>query len=511
MTGLPACRGTPPASFRLCADGFLLSSVTMRSLPLSGTLVLASILSLSHTLLLPAASAPRPNVLVILTDDQRWDAMSCAGHPLLKTPNMDRLAAEGARFANMFVTTSLCSPSRASFLSGLYAHRHGVLNNFTEYPDSLPSYPKRLREAGYETAYFGKWHMGETNGMPRTGFDFWMSHRGQGNYFGNEWNINGRTNFIPGYYTTVVTEHVVEWLQRKREKPFLLILGQKAPHGGPIEPEPKYEHVFDQATITKPANYDAWKDGKPAWLAVSFPTWHGAGGPLYNYHDYDKFVRAYLGTLLSVDDSLGRIYETLRRTGQLDRTLLIYTSDNGFALGEHGRVDKRTMYEESLRVPLLVRYPPLIPRPMVIDQMVLNLDVAPSILDICGAKPLKDIDGQSWKPLLAGKTNNWRDAFLYFYNYEKEFPYTPNVRGIRTADWKYIHYPHGDGSPDRYRAELYNLAEDPLETHNLIADPAAADKLAELKKKYARLMRRHKAVPDRMPIDGGITNVLPRF
>ncbi len=461
----------------------------------------------------PLAAAPtrHPNVLVILTDDQRWDAMSCAGHPLLKTPNIDRLAAEGARFANMFVTTSLCSPSRASILSGLFAHRHGVLNNFTEYPDSLPSYPRRLREAGYETAYFGKWHMGETNGMPRTGFDYWMSHKGQGNYFGNEWNINGRTQYMKGYYTTVVTEQALEWLKRKHEKPFVLILGEKAPHGGPIEPEPKYAHAFDADKIVKPANYDAWKDGKPAWLAESFPTWHGAGGPLYNYRDYDKFVRAYLGTLLSVDDSVGQLYEALREIGQLDNTLIIYTSDNGFALGEHGRVDKRTMYEESIRVPLLVRYPPLVPKGTVINEMALNIDLAPSILDICGGKALKDIDGQSWKPLLAGKTRGWRKSFIYFYNYEKEFPYTPNVRGVRTADWKYVHYPHGDGGPDRYTAELYNLAADPLEVRNLVADPAAAGKLVELKKEHARLMRKHKAVPDRMPTDGGIINVLPKF
>ncbi|HOX56224.1 MAG TPA: sulfatase [Candidatus Paceibacterota bacterium] len=483
----------------------------MRATALSGPIALVVGLILSNSLPLFGVPATRPNVLVILTDDQRWDAMSCAGHPLLKTPNIDRLAAEGARFANMFVTTSLCSPSRASILSGVFAHRHGVLNNFTEYPDSLPSYPKRLREAGYETAYFGKWHMGETNGMPRADFDFWMSHKGQGNYFGNEWNINGRTQYMTGYYTTVVTEHAVEWLKRKHEKPFVLILGEKAPHGGPIEPEPKYERAFDADQIVKPANYDAWQEGKPAWLAESFPTWHGAGGPLYNYRDYDKFVRAYLGTLLSVDDSVGRLYATLREIGQLDNTLIVYTSDNGFALGEHGRVDKRTMYEESIRVPLLVRYPPLVPKGAVISEMALSLDLAPSILDICGAKALKNIDGQSWKPLLAGKTKGWRKSFIYFYNYEKEFPYTPNVRGIRTADWKYIHYPHGDGGPDRYTAELYNLAADPLERHNLISDPSLAGKAAELKKELSRLMRKHKAAPDPMPLDGGIINVLPKF
>ncbi len=292
-------------------------------------------------LALPTVAAPRPNVLVIVTDDQRWDALGCLGHPLIKTPNLDRLAAEGARFANVFVTTSLCSPSRATMMSGLYAHRHGVLNNFTEYPDALPSYPKRLREVGYETAYFGKWHMGETNDTPRSGFDFWMSHRGQGRYFDNEWNINGRREFIKGYYTTVITDHAEAWLRQKHDRPFVMVLGQKAPHGGPIEPEPKYEHTLDALTVAKPANYDAWRDGKPTWLAESFPTWHGAGGPLYNYKDYDKFARAYYGTLLSVDDSVGRLYAALKETGQLENTVIIFTSDNGFALGEHGRVDKR--------------------------------------------------------------------------------------------------------------------------------------------------------------------------
>ncbi len=457
------------------------------------------------------ASDARPNVLVIITDDQRWDAMSCAGNTLLKTPNLDRLAAEGARFANAFVTTSLCSPSRASMMSGLYAHRHGVLNNFTEYPDALPSYPKRLRAAGYETAYFGKWHMGETNDAPRSGFDFWMSHRGQGRYFDNEWNLDGQRKFIAGYYTTVIIEHAEQWLKRRHERPFLLVVGHKAPHGGPIEPEPRYAHAFDNSPITKPANYDAWRDGKPAWLAESFPTWHGAGGPLYNYKDYEKFVRAYLSTLLSVDDSVGRLYAALEETGELNRTVIVFTSDNGFALGEHGRVDKRTMYEESLRVPLIVRYPKLIPAAKVIREMVLNLDLAPSLLDICGAKPLANIDGHSWKPLLEGRTHGWRKSWLYFYNYESEFPYTPNVRGVRTADWKYIYYPSGDVQPTHQSAELYHLASDPLELHNLIEDPKAAKKLAELKKECARLMSRHNAVPDKMPVDGGIINVLPRF
>jgi len=457
-----------------------------------------------------AADSP-PNVVVILTDDQRFDAMSCAGHPFLKTPNMDRIAKEGARFTNAFVTTSLCSPSRASLLSGLYAHGHQVLNNFTDYPKDIPSYPRRLHESGYETAYIGKWHMGEQSDDPRPGFDFWMSHKGQGNYFDNEFNINGKRQVVKGYYTHVVTDHAVDWLKQPHKKPFLLVLGHKAPHGGPIQPEPKHEKIFDNVKIQRPATADNIGEGKPEWLKQSIPTWHGVGGPLYGLKEYDKFVRSYLATLVSVDESVGRLYETLKETGQLDNTVLIYTSDNGFALGEHGRVDKRTMYEESIRVPFLVRYPKLIAKPVVIDSMVLSIDLAPSILDVCGVKPPEKQHGRSWKPLLAGKTDGWRTSFMYEYNYEKEFPYTPNVRGVRTADWKYIHYPHGDGKPDRHKSELYDLRNDPQETKNLIDNPKHAERVKALQAGLSRLQKETDGLPDKMPLDDGIKNIPPKY
>ena len=458
-----------------------------------------------------AWSAAPPNVLVILTDDMRWDAMSCAGHPFLKTPNIDRLANEGARFANVFVTTSLCSPSRASLLSGRYARAHRVLNNFTEYPQDLPGYPRRLEEAGYETAYIGKWHMGETNDAPRPGFDFWMSHRGQGNYFDNEFNVNGTRKQMPGYYTTVVTDAAVDWLKQPHPRPWMLVLGQKAPHGGPIQPEPRFEHALDAFPILKSANYENYHaaEGKPAWLEESLPTWHGAGGPLYGQKEYDRFVRAYLATLLSVDESVGRIYETLRAAGQLDRTVLVFTSDNGFVLGEHGRVDKRTAYEESLRIPLLVRYPPLARPGTLISNMVLSLDLAPSLIDLCGAKPLRDAQGISWKPLLQGRRTAWRSAFLYEYNYEPQFPYTPNVRAVRTPEWKFIRYPHGDGSPDRFTAEMYHLADDPSEMKNLAHDPKWARQRRALERELEKQSK--AAGPDSMPVYGGIVNVLPKF
>lgn len=475
-----------------------------------GLLALWLAVPLAPSVAAAARPAARPNVLVILTDDQRWDAMSCAGNRLIRTPNIDRLATEGARFANVFVTSSLCSPGRASLLSGLHARRHGVLNNFTEYPVDLPSYPRQLKIAGYETAYVGKWHMGEDNDERRPGFDHWFSHRGQGNYFDNEFNDDGTRRKYPGYYTTVVTDHAVEWLKRPHRDPFLLILGQKAPHGGPIQPEPRFEHALDQVPIPRPANADDWSaPDKPSWLKESYPTWHGLGGPLYGRGTYDNFVRAYLATLLSVDESVGRILATLAETGQLDRTLIVFTSDNGFVLGEHGRVDKRTMYEESLRVPLLVRYPPLVRAGTVISNLVLNLDLAPSVIDIAGAAPLRGVEGRSWKPLLQGRRIAWRDAFLYEYNFEKQFPYTPNVRGVRTAEWKWIRYPHGDGSADRFAPELYHLATDPLEQRNLAADPRYAAQRRALERRLERLSR--AAGPDRLPVYEGIVNVLPKY
>ena len=465
------------------------------------------------------AGGSRPNVVFILTDDQRWDQLGCEGHPFLKTPNLDRLAAEGARFANMFVTTSLCSPSRASFLSGLYAHSHGVVNNFTDYPTDLPSFPRALQTAGYETAYIGKWHMGEQSDERRPGFDYWVTHKGQGKYYDTEFNINGRREVKKGYYTHRVTDMALDWLRQEHEKPFLLILGHKAPHT-PFTPEEKYRHIYDDIPIEYPKTAFELED-KPDWVKQRIDTWHGIYGPLYGFREkfpdrspesvkhFADFVRSYTASIKSVDDSMGRLYETLKEVGQLDNTLIVFAGDNGMFLGEHGMTDKRTMHEPSIRVPLLVRYPKLIKPGTVIEQMALNIDVAPSILDICGAPPLPKVHGLSFKPLLQGKTKNWRKSWYYEYNYEKQFPYTPNVRGVRTDRWKYVHYPHGDGTPDRHMAELYDLKKDPGETNNLISDPAYRDTVNELKAELDRLMRQTDALPDKMPLDEGVKSELP--
>ena len=464
-------------------------------------------------------STGRPNVVVIMTDDQRWDMMSCEGHPFLKTPNMDRIAKEGARFANMFVTTSLCSPSRASFLSGLYAHTHKVTNNFTDYPADLPSYPIRLQQSGYETAYIGKWHMGEQSDEARPGFDYWIAHKGQGKYYDTTFNINGKRTVKKGYYTHRVTDMAVDWLKREHNRPYLLIIGHKAPHT-PFTPEKKYENIYDDVEISYPRT--AFNlEGKPKWIQERLNTWHGIYGPIFGFRKdfpdtspesvlkFAEFTRAYTATIKSVDDSLGRVYQTLKQLGRLDNTVLVFTSDNGFFLGEHGMTDKRTMHEPSIRVPLLVRYPKLIRPGTVIDKMVMNVDLAPSILDICRAEPLTNIHGRSWKKLLAGRTSDWRKSLYYSYNYEKQFPYTPNVRGVRTDEWKYVHYPNGDDKPDLYKAELYNLKNDPLETKNLINDPKYSYKVRELKAELLRLMAQTGALPDKMPLYLGIKTELP--
>jgi N-acetylglucosamine-6-sulfatase len=482
----------------------------------------AVILSLAWVTASYAADAPaRPNVLVILCDDLRWDSLGYAGNPYVKSPHIDRIAHEGVNFRNTFCTTSLCSPSRASILSGLYAHNHRVLDNFTEYPTGLPSFPRVLQSAGYETGYIGKWHMGESNDEKRPGFDYFVTHRGQGKYFDTEFNVDGQRKVLPGYYTHVVTQLAEDWLHRPRSKPWLLMLGHKAPHSFYL-PELKYAHTFDTVNVRYPESA-FHLEGQPDWMRERLYTWHGIYGPLFQWRkkfpddrpeavkDFAAMTRAYWGTILSVDDSVGRLYELLRASGQLDNTVIVFMGDNGLLNGEHGMVDKRTMQEPSIRIPLAVRYPGLVPpdKPRSIESMVLTEDVAPSILDLCQAPPLANIQGQSWKKLVQQGDSQWRKSFFYEYNYEKQFPYTPNIRGVRTDDWKYIHYPTGDGNPDRHLAELYDLKKDPDERRNLIRDPSAQGKLKELQAELARLMQESGLSHDEMPLDEGIKQQLP--
>ncbi len=472
-----------------------------------------------------AAPAKRPNILFILTDDQRWDALSLAGHRHLRTPNIDRLGREGVHFRNAFCTTSLCSPSRASILSGLYAHAHGVTNNFTEYPAALQSFPRVLQAAGYDTAYIGKWHMGEENDEPRPGFNWFVTHKGQGKYFDTEFNLNGtRREVVKGYYTHVVTDLAEEWLRRPRDgKPWLLMIGHKAPHSFYF-PEPKYEQAFARVPVPYPETAFMLED-KPAWIRERLHTWHGIYGPLFDWRkkfpddspaavkDFEAMTRAYWGTILSVDDSVGRLHALLRERGELDDTIIVFMSDNGILNGEHGMVDKRTAHEPSIRILQIVRFPGLTPpdRPKVIEEQVLTVDVAPSLLELAGAPALTGIHGRSWKRLVREGDPSWRKSWLYHYNYEKQFPYTPNVRAVRTESWKYSRSPHGDGGPDRHQAELYNIEFDPEERRNLIDHPRYAGVVAEMQRELLKVMREVGLTPenDRMPLDAGIKKELP--
>jgi N-acetylglucosamine-6-sulfatase len=225
--------------------------------------------------------------------------------------------------------------------------------------------------------------------------------------------------------------------------------------------------------------------------------------------DFAAMTRAYWGTILSVDDSVGRLYDYLQKSQRLDNTLVIYMADNGLLNGEHGMVDKRTAHEPSMRIPLVMRYPKLAREPKTVAEMALTVDIAPTVLDLCGAKPLANIQGCSLTKVAQGDATGWRTSFLYAYNYEKQFPYTPNVRAVRTDGWKYMHYPPGDGSPDKHKAELYNLKEDPDEEHNLIENPEFAEQLASLQKELAKLLKETGATPDKMPLDEGIKQGLP--
>jgi N-acetylglucosamine-6-sulfatase len=470
----------------------------------------------------PPQGTAHPNIVFVLTDDQRWDTISIQGNSgPLKTPNIDRLGHEGVYFRNAFATTALCSPSRATIQTGVYAHVHGVTNNFTEFPADTETWPLDLQKNGYETAYIGKYHMGEENDEKRPGFDYFATHRGQGTYTGTEWRINGGDrHVIPGYYTTIVTDLAEQWIRgRDKSKPWAIMIGHKAPHSFYV-PDEKYKNALADVHVPYPASA-FMLDDKPEWYRQRLPTWHGIYGPLFEFRKvfpdrspegvtaFEEMVRSYWRTIRSVDDSVGRLYALLQERGELDTTMFIFTSDHGLLNGEHGMVDKRTAHEPTIRVPLVVRYPGLTApsHPRVVNQMVLTTDFAPSILDIVGLPVGAKMQGRSWKRIAQGATDpNWRKSYVYLYNYEKQFPYTPNVRALRTDQWKYVRYPN---SPTPIMSELYNLAADPDELVNLIDDPRYRYRVEQMHDELDRQLIALGAWPDRMPVYEGIGQELP--
>ncbi len=423
-----------------------------------------------------ASTTDRPNVIFILTDDHRYDYMGFTGKvPWLKTPSLDQLAIQGAYFPNAFVTTSLCSPSRASILTGLYSHQHTIVDNHAPDPGNLTYFPQYLQTAGYQTAFFGKWHMGDENDEPRPGFEHWESFKGQGVYYNPVLNINGERIAYKDstYITDLLTEHAIDWLQnRNKDQPFFVYLSHKAVHAA-FKPARRHKGMYKNKKIEYPSTYYQTKTGEyqdlkwPQWVADQRVSWHGVD---YMYHgngELQELVVDYCETLMGVDESVGVVMDFLAEEGLDKSTLVIYMGDNGFSWGEHGLIDKRHFYEESVKVPLLMHYPSLISAEKTLDFMVQNIDIAPTILDLAGIPKPENLPGHSIIPLLTNQDkDDVRKEIFYEYYWEYDFPMTPTVFGMRTDRYKYIKY-HGIWD----RNELYDLSNDPEEMYNLIADP----------------------------------------
>ncbi len=428
------------------------------------------------------------NVILILSDDHRYDFMGFMDGPeFLETPAMDRMAARGAHLENAFVATSLCSPSRASILTGQFSHRHGVVDNQRPVPQGTVFFPQYLQRAGYETAFIGKWHMGHDHDEPRPGFDHWASFRGQGEYFDPTLNVNGRRSRFEGYTTDVLTDHALAWLKQKRSKPFFLYLSFKAVHY-PFLPAKRHHGRYENAKIKYPetmANTEENYESQPHWVRERRYGIHGIDhmqtGPLDDdpVPSFDDLYRRYCEAVHGLDENLGRVLQYVDRSGLAESTLVIYLGDNGFALGEHGFYDKRDAFEESIRVPMLAYAPGLIRPGTKVTRMVQNIDVAPTILQAAGC-PIPEeakIDGRSLLPLLRGREVPWRDHILYEYYWEWNFPATPTVFALRNDRYKYIFY-HGVWD----RNGFYDLQTDPVERHNLIKVPAYQERIAEMQK-----------------------------
>jgi N-acetylglucosamine-6-sulfatase len=435
-----------------------------------------------------ADQAPRKNLVLILIDDLRFDALGYAGHPFLETPHIDRLAREGVRFTNAVVTTALCSPSRATLLTGQYAHRHRVVDNNHSIPPGTVFLSQYLQANGYATAFVGKWHMGHESDQPRPGFDHWVSFRGQGVYQPGraKLNVNGQQREQQGYITDELTDYAVEWLQQRHaEKPFFLYLSHKAVHADFL-PAERHRGRYANAEVPIPSTFADTPEnylGKPRWVKDQRNSWHGVDFAYHGTLDMREYYRRYCETLLAVDDSVGRVLASLQDRGVLDDTLVVFMGDNGFCFGEHGLIDKRCAYEPSMRVPLVARCPSLLPKGEDCSEIVANLDIAPTFLAAAGLQAPDTMEGDNWLPLVQGKDKQWRDGILYEYFWERNFPHTPTVHALRTKDYKYIHY-HGIWDTD----ELYHLADDPDERHNLIDDPAQRERVQAMSRELFTLL-----------------------
>ncbi|MBI3697516.1 MAG: sulfatase [Acidobacteria bacterium] len=449
---------------------------------------------------LRAAEARRPNFLFLLTDDQSYATMSCTGSPFMRTPNIDRIAREGVTFTNGFVAMSLCAPSRSCFLTGLYPHTNGIYQNNIRFNQQLATLPRTLHDAGYRTAHIGKFHMdGDDRVQP--GYDYWAAQVGQGSYIDPRKNVNGQWVDLKGYDTKIVTDQAIEFMRgTKAGQPFCVWIGYKACHG-PFTPAPGYEKAFSDREFKPPASYFADDPGKPQRVRSKMRGGEvrmarralkkkkqqrpGLDGPL-SLEQWAERERNQYRALMGVEDSVGRLLGYLDEQKLAEDTIVFYAGDNGFFHGEHGLHGKLEAYEESIRVPMLVRYPRRIKAGQKCDSFVINVDLAPTILDFCGVKPPKPMQGQSWRPLVAGdaKRARWRDVFLYEMFGPAAQPTAPTVKALRTDRYKVIL-----NLNPRDVEELYDLKSDPQEMKNLAGDRNYRDAVVKLKQQMLTAMR----------------------
>ena len=417
--------------------------------------------------------AKRPNFIVVLTDDQRYDALGIL-NPDLNTPNMDRLAREGIHFQNAFVTTSLCSPSRAALLTGRPMREHGVVDNNSDLAPELDTFPQALQRAGYDTALFGKWHMGGEDSSPRPGFDRWVSFPGQGYYYPRGMfggvpylNVDGEHVDQKGYITDELTDYALDWLNGREgdEDPFLVYLSHKAVHAF-FEPAERHDGMYSDMNIVDVTPSEEEMTSEPMWVQNQRNSWHGVDYPYHSQLSLTDYKRDYLATLTAVDESLGELVQWVEESGEADNTYIVFLSDNGFMFGEHGLIDKRNAFEESMRIPLLVWGPGNVRTGVTETASVSMLDIAPTLIELAGAQTDAPLKGQSIVPLLTSEVESWDDEVIYEYFWEFNYPHTPTQFAIRDGRWKYIRL-HGVWDTDA----LYDLENDPGETNNLINEP----------------------------------------
>ena len=467
----------------------------------------------------------RPNILFIMSDDHAAHAISCYGSRINQTPNIDRLAAMGARCDNVFCTNSICAPSRACILSGTYNHVNGVRTLSDRFDGSQDTVSKRLQAAGYATAIIGKWHLGHGNEADPTGFDHWCVLPGQGDYYDPKFHTAEGMIQVEGYCTDIITDMSLDWLrQRDRDQPFMLMCHHKAPHRH-WNPAPKYAKLFDDVDIPVPDSFDDDHSGhaeaaKQAEMTMwnltpqdlKAPVPDGLTREEERHWRYQRYIKDYLRCIQSVDDSVGELLDELEAQGVLENTIVVYTSDQGFFLGDHGWYDKRFMYEESLRMPFIISYPKEIAAGSVNSDMLLNVDFPASFMDWAGL-PIPDAwQGRSFRSCLQGDTPaDWRTSMYYRYWMHKAGGHRVWAHyGLRTEHFKLICY-YADAldtaspeliaqkrlGPEEPEWECFDLTKDPQEMLSVYHDPDYEDIIADLKQQLAAEM----AAVDDVPYD----------